>query len=196
MKRRVAILSLVVLASLMSSCGVQKHIGEGDKLLRQNVYDVRMADGSKPPKEIKEALKGMRQYTAQSPNPQFLGVRWGMRLYCLAGPEATSGIANYLHKKGNAPAVYKPEATYRTASQLQSLLESKGCCTSSVTFDTMNLSDPDMKVVYHIVPSPRYSIHKVSYEAETEDLRPLLIRWQEESLLKAGDFYDADIISS
>ena len=194
--QRHSLFLLSLLSLLLASCSVSRHIGPNDRVLKENVYEVAMEDGSAPPKEIKEALKGLKKYTEQSPNPSFLGIRWGMRIYCFSIPGDTNWFSHYLRNTGNAPEVYSADAALRTTEQIQSLLQSKGCFTSTVAFDTFNLKEPNTKVVYRITPSPRYLIDRVSFEAETDEVATLINQQMKESLLKKDDYYDADIVAA
>ncbi len=51
--------------------------------------------------------------------------------------------------------IYDESAAIRTTQQLQSLLKSKGCFTSTVSFDTVQLNDRDIEVIYKMKPSMR-----------------------------------------
>ena len=95
-----------------------------------------MADGSEPPKEIRDALSDMKKYTRQKPNSHILGVgpRLTMRIYCLSNPDKSNFWHKYLRRKGQAPVIYNENAAIQTCNQLSGLLKSKGCFTSTVTF--------------------------------------------------------------
>ena len=189
-------LCLSLCLSLLTACGPSRYLSDGEQLLRHNRYEVLMEDGAQPPKEIVEALAGMRNYADQKPNPSFLGVRWGMIVYCLPSPTSTGSVAQYLHRKGSRPVVYNPSSPYRTAEQLQRLLESKGCFTSTVTFDTTMERSRDVTVTYHLRPSPRYRLGQVDYHCATPEVDLMLQRWKEDSPLRRGAYYDADLLSA
>ena len=88
-----------------------------------------MADGSEPPKEIRDALSDMKKYTRQKPNSHILGVgpRLTMRIYCLSNPDKSNFWHKYLRRKGQAPVIYNENAAIQTCNQLSGLLKSKGC---------------------------------------------------------------------
>ena len=157
-----------------------------------------MADGSEPPKEIRDALSDMKKYTRQKPNSHILGVgpRLTMRIYCLSNPDKSNFWHKYLRRKGQAPVIYNENAAIQTCNQLSGLLKSKGCFTSTVTFDTVHSRKHDINVTYHITPSQRYRIDGISFRAETPDVDKLLRQWKDQSLLKEGDYYDQDLMDA
>ncbi|MBP5190173.1 MAG: BamA/TamA family outer membrane protein [Bacteroidales bacterium] len=188
---------LVVFAAtiLLSSCAsTDKFIQPGERVLSRNEYQITTPDGNKPSKEIDEALSEMKKFTKQNPNTHLLGVgpRVSMRIYCLSNPNKNNFWHNYLRRKGKAPVIYDENATVHTCQQLTGLLESKGCFNSSVTFDTIHRHRNDVEVIYHINPAPRYRIDDVSFRAETPEVNRQLREWSQQSLLKAGDYYDQD----
>lgn len=194
MKFQRHILVLSLLSLLLAGCRVDKHIGENDRLLRKNEYVVEMPDGGATPKEIEEVLTGLKKYEVQSPNSSFLGMRFGMFIYCLSSPTGSNWLNRYLQRQGSAPVVYSPDAAYRTSAQIQNLLESKGCFNTKVFFDTVSLNRRDLKVVYHISPSQRYRIERVHFHSDSEEVTQLLNEWKPESHIKAGNNYDADML--
>lgn len=185
-----------LVASLSTSCSVDKYVAPSDKLLKSNVYEVTMADGGETPKEIEEVLENMKSYTMQTPNKRLLGtVRLAMRLYCLSNPDNNNFWNRYLRREGEAPVVYDENATIYTTQQLKGLMESKGCFHSKVTADTTHLRNHDIQVTYHLYPSTRYQIEEFSTFAETPEIKLLLDKNNGSSFLKVGDYYDQDKIS-
>ena len=193
------ILTLLTLTLALASCSsVEKFIQPDQQILNRNSYQVTMADGSEPPKEIRDALSDMKKYTRQKPNSHILGVgpRLTMRIYCLSNPDKSNFWHKYLRRKGQAPVIYNENAAIQTCNQLSGLLKSKGCFTSTVTFDTVHSRKHDINVTYHITPSQRYRIDGISFRAETPDVDKLLRQWKDQSLLKEGDYYDQDLMDA
>lgn len=179
------------------SCSVDRYLSPENKLLKKNSYQVEMATGEPTPKEIESALGNMRNYTVQKPNKRLLGtIRLKMRLYCLPSPSANNFLSRYLQREGEPPVVYDESSAIRTTQQLQSLLLSKGCFSSTVSFDTIELNDRDLEVVYKLKPSKRYQIDEVIFRAETPEVQQLLEEWSAESNIKVGDYYDQEKIAA
>ncbi|MBQ6097437.1 MAG: BamA/TamA family outer membrane protein [Bacteroidales bacterium] len=180
---------------LMASCvSVEKFLQPDERVLNKNQYEIVTADGDKPSKEIDDALSDMRKYVKQTPNTHLLGIgpRFSMRIYCLSNPDKDNFWHKYLRRKGSAPVVYSEAAAIHTCQQLTGLLESKGCFHSSVSFDTIHVRKHDLNVVYKINAARRYLIDNVTFRAESAEVDKLLREWKDESLLKAGDYYDQD----
>ena len=201
MKNNVGIKNFLYLAAalaatmLMASCvSVEKFLQPDERVLNKNQYEIVTADGDKPSKEIDDALNDMRKYVKQTPNTHLLGIgpRFSMRVYCLSNPDKDNFWHKYLRRKGSAPVVYSEAAAIHTCQQLTGLLESKGCFHSSVSFDTVHVRKHDLNVVYKINAARRYLIDNVTFRAESAEVDKLLREWKDESLLKAGDYYDQD----
>lgn len=201
MKNNVGIKNFLYLAAalaatmLMASCvSVEKFLQPDERVLNKNQYEIVTADGDKPSKEIDNALSDMRKYVKQTPNTHLLGIgpRFSMRVYCLSNPDKDNFWHKYLRRKGSAPVVYSEAAAIHTCQQLTGLLESKGCFHSSVSFDTVHVRKHDLNVVYKINAARRYLIDNVTFRAESAEVDKLLREWKDESLLKAGDYYDQD----
>ena len=180
--------------ALATSCSVNKFVSPNDKLLYSNHYSIEMPDGNKPPEEVDNVLKSLKSYAAQSPNKKFLGVRWGMRLYCLSSPTDTNWFHNYLRHNNQHPVVYNENATRRTASQLQSLMVTKGCFSSTVDYDT-SMRGRNVTVTYHLHPSPRYLVNDINYTIPQPEILKLVKEQAKESYLHIGDYYDQDLIA-
>lgn len=193
-----AMLCCLVLLCIGACSNVEKFIRGDERILSSNQFLVEMPDGKEQPAEIKEALKDVRRYARQKPNTRPLGLlpRISMHIYCLSNPADSNWLNRYLRRQGQAPVIYDEFATMQTAEQIKELLESKGCFRSSVSFDTTHLRKHDVKVAYHIVPEPRYRIDTVTFHAATPAVEKLLRNWQNECLIKSGDYYDQDVLDA
>ncbi len=185
---------------LLASCGsVRRYIPEGEHILYKNVIDVQMADGSEVTPEVQEALKYAKNYSLQNPNSKVLGfdkLRLGMTIYGWASPSDSTIWGNYLRGVGQAPVIYDEGRARRTAAQLAALLQSKGCFSSRVNFDTLLIDGKDITVGYHIYASQRYIIDEVVYRANNYAIDSLLRMWRADSPLKVGEPYDQEKIEA
>lgn len=190
------VVAITIAISASSCMSVDKFIKPDEKVLYKNKFSIEMEDGSKPPKEITDALDDMKKYVRQKPNTHLLGIgpRFSMRVYCLSNPEKDNFWQRYLRDKGQPPVVYDEHAAEQTSQQIAGLLKSKGCFYSTVSFDTVVDKKHDLTVIYHIKPSTRYKIFSVTSRAETPEVDKLLKQWSDECLLKEGDYYDQDVM--
>lgn len=188
--------TLLLIASLFSSCSIQKYMGPDDYLLTHNKYKVITDDGGAPDAGIQEALKNVKDYTVQNPNSSILGLyRHKMHVYCLSRPSDSSWVHRYLRKHGQPPVIYDENAALNTTRKIEGLLQSKGCFESEVRYDTVLYGNRRVKVYYTILPSQRYTINEITYKAQSESANQFLQRWSERSLLHTGDYYDQQILS-
>lgn len=184
---------------MATGCYTNHYIPDGSHRLDETVQTVEMTDGSDATPEVEEALKKSENYYVQLRNSKVFGIRWlpvGMWLYSIAKPTDSTFWGNYWRRLGQAPVIYDEEKANRTARQLQGLLESKGCFNSTVTFDTMEMVDKRIAIGYHITATQRYLIDEVNYHTSNDTVRRLLDRWESSSPLKAGTYYDQEILAA
>lgn len=197
MDKNVAML-IVLLATffVLTGCSNQRKFLQPDERTLSRVnYNIEMADSTmQPTKEIRDALSDVKKYTRQKPNTRLLGIgpRMKMHIYCLSSPGDTNFLQNYLRRQGQPPVIYDPMAAVQTAQQIEGLLQTKGCFGSTVTFDTTHSRKYDATVTYQIRATSRYRINDVSFHADSREVNKLLQDWQNESLLRVGDWYDQD----
>ena len=187
------ILPLLLAAWLACSCTTGKYVPLGSHVLHSISLDVQMADSSEVSPEVKEALKDASNYYSQRPNTKFLGVRWlpvGKWLYCFLTDTTSNIWNNYMHRLGQAPVVYDEDLGLRTAAQLESLLESRGCFRSAVSLDTLSIKKRNINIAYHIKATTRFLIDEVAYRTENPAVGKLLDQWRAASPLRVGDTYN------
>ena len=191
---------ILLLATLsLTSCYTYRYVPEGEHVLYKNVLDVQMVDGTDVSPEVKSALAGVKNYYVQKPNSKVLGIdqlRVGMTIYGIAHPKDNSFVGKYFRRLGQAPRIYDPAKAVRSASQLQQLLESKGCFGSTVTFDTIKASRHNLTVGYHVRATQRRMIDEVTYRTDNDTVARLLHEWRNDSPLQAGTPYDQEKIAA
>ena len=190
---------LLCAVSLASCGGVRRHMAPDEHLLYKNLIDVQMADSTAATPEVQDALKRAKNYILQKPNSKVLGIdkfRVGMTIYGSTSPNDSSIWGNYWRRMGQAPRIYDEARARRSATQLSSLLQAKGCFGSQVSFDTAEIDGKDITICYHIRATQRYIIDEVAYHTEDPAVARLLRSWEPESQLKVGDAYDQDNIAA
>lgn len=179
----------------MSSCKVERFLKDDELVLYKNKYRVEMADSSKVTKEVKEATGAKKKYARQKPNSKVLGmdpIRFKLWVYTLSSPKKSKGINRWLRKKGQAPVVYSENDARMTVSQLEGLMDSKGCFKSDVTFDTVKIKKRNITIEYKIKATPRFHIEKTFAYSEDTALTELMEKWKGDSYVKEGDLYDRE----
>lgn len=184
---------------LVTGCYTNRYIPDGSYRLDETRQSVQMTDGSEVPPEVTAALKNSENYYVQRRNAKVFGIRWlpvGMWIYSIAKPTDSTFWGNYWRRLGEAPVIYDEDRSRRTARQLQGLLQTKGCFNSTVTFDTLETDDKKIVIGYRLTASPRFLIDEVTYHTESDTVRRLLDQWREGSSLKAGIYYDQEVLAS
>ena len=169
---------------------MNKYLQPGEKVLHRNEVRVTMADSSKVPAEVSEALSNVRQYYYQTPNKRVLFVREKMRLYCSTNPNDSSAWSRFWRNQGEPPVVYDALAAQRTAAQIETLLKTKGCFNSSVVVDTVHYGKSSVIARYNVKATQRRRIDELSFRCRQPDIDSLLQKWKADSYLQVGDFYD------
>ena len=174
----------------MTGCSVDKYLQPGQMMLYENRIHVSMADSTEVPPEVDEALSDAKQYFHQTPNKRILWTPIYLRLYCLSNPDKDNWWNNFLRSNGEPPVVYDRRSAQRTASQLETLLKTKGCFNSKVTTDTVHHNSSSVIVNYHIRATQRRMINDLEFVCRQTEINSLLQKWKEDSFLKVGDYYD------
>lgn len=189
----------LVAAVLICSCSVKRYLAPGEHVLHDVTLQVQMSDSSAVTPDVNETLKHAKKYYLQRPNTKVLGIKWlpfAKWTYCFLSDTTSNLWNNTMHRMGEAPVVYDEERTRETASQLQQLMESKGCFGSKVTFDTAELSKYNICIRYNIYATQRYTVDEITYHTENPAVRRILDETEEESPLAEGDAYDQEKIAA
>ena len=192
-------LYILLLSTLFASCYTYRYVPEGEHVLYKNVLDVSMSDSTDVPPEVADVMRGARNYYTQKPNSKVLGIDWlrvGMGVYGVAHPNDNSFIGRYFRRLGQAPRVYDEGQARRTARQLRDLLESKGCFGSTVSFDTLAMTEHNISVAYRVKARQRYMVDEVTYRTDDNSVARLLAEWEPDSPLKAGQPYDQELLAA
>lgn len=195
MKRIKLIIFVLATMGVMSSCNVDRYLAPGQRVLVHNSMEITMTDSTSVTPEVESAMANVRQYYYQTPNKRMLGVPLKLWMYCLPKPGDTSWLARFWHRQGEPPIVYDRAASLRTANQLAMLLKTKGCFGSMVTADTTHVGKGGVIVRYHVAATQRRKIDELRFFSRQEDIRNLLQKDAENSLLKVGDYYDQEIMT-
>ena len=188
-------LFLFVGAFFMVSCTVGKYIPENKYLLNKNIYVLDQDSLSEEEyKTVTSVLSAAPDYAQQQPNTRVLGVRLGMRIYCLSNPNKKNWLNNIIRKQGSEPVIFDNMAMHSTAKQLKLLLDTKGCFNSEVDFQTDTLKGDRINVTYRVYSTPRYTIDSVAFSVENTDVRQLLEKENRRCLIKKGNYYDQNVL--
>lgn len=178
---------LIVLGFLtLPSCSYTKLVPDGQSLLWKNAIYVDGKQGA--PSAAEDIIK-------QKPNKQFLlsGLRPELGLYNWGN----GNDSNLFSKLGDAPVIIDTNRVARGALQLQDWYFNKGYFNATSSYNIDSVGKQKAKANYYVIPRERYKISKLNVETQTQGLNSVIAQvFKEDSLVKNGDYYDADKLES
>lgn len=178
---------------LTNACSYTKYVPDGQLLLMNNHIKVNQTEDA--PGEAEDILK-------QKPNVGFWLVSPHAGFYI----SPSLGIYNwgdnsdssFFSRVGNAPVILDTAKVSRGAAQLQNWYFNKGYfnATSSYKIDSLRKNSKKAEVTYRVTTGRRYFISRYTKEVESKNLEGLINYFskKDDSLVKAGDPYDAELL--
>jgi len=140
----------------------------------------------------KQVKADLESKTRPRPNKSFLGIKFKLGIYNLAGePKKPKGLRNWLRKQGEPPVLLSEVKLKYNNDVLSSYLISEGYLQANVTGDTV-VKEKKGKAIYTAVTGERYKINKISFPPDTGVLTKIINANKNKTLLKVGDYYDID----
>jgi len=137
------------------SCSPTKYIGKDEYLLDR--VKVKVDDYKLNRSDLKRNIR-------QKPNTRILGVaRFHLGLYNLSGRNEKKKFNQWLRRIGEAPVIYDPFMTQRSASQIELYLHNKGFYDAQVT-DTVFYKKKKALVEYYVKVGPVTRIQEVKFD--------------------------------
>lgn len=191
-----SILLIILTAIIISSCSGVKHLKEGQVLYTGAQVKINPDSAIKVPGEkgLKNTLEGLAR---PEPNKQFLGIRYKLFFYNLAGePKKPKGLKNWIRTKlGEPPVLMDQLRMQNNINVLQSHLISKGYLQASVTGKT-EIKGKTGKAIYEAVTQERYAINEIHFPSEPTALDNIIRRGSQNSFLKKDVYYDINIFTA
>lgn len=192
MKQLIKPFLLILLCLVWAACSNTKYLKPGQILytgaeVKVNPDSAKKVDNQK---DITSTLEGK---TRPKPNKSILGLKPKLWIYNIAGePKKPKGIRNWLRNKvGEAPVLLSEVKLQYNNDVLTSYLISQGYLQSVVTGDTI-VKDKKGEAVYTANTGDRYKMAKIEFPKDTGILTNNINKNAENSVLKAGNFYDLD----
>ncbi len=192
MKRLIKLAVFALACSLFVNCSSTRHLKPGQYLYTGASVKINPDSSSKIANE-KDVKKVLESKTRPRPNKSFLGIKFKLYLYNLAGePKKPKGFRNWLRNKVGEPPVLMSELKLKYNNDvLKSFLISQGYLQAEVTGDTV-IRRKKGKAIYTAFTGPRYKINEVTFPTDTGDLTKIISLNKNKTLLKRGDFYNLD----
>jgi outer membrane protein assembly factor BamA len=178
---------------MLFSCSETKSLQEG-----QYLYDgARVKIKANPDikrKERKTLEAELKDLVRPVPNGSFLGIRFKLLLYNLAGTSKGKGIRYWIREKlGEPPVLASYSVMEKSRAVLQNRLENRGYFKDSVLLDT-TYKGRKLSALYTAQIGYQYKIRKVVYPSGPDSLSQQIARMARRSLLRPGRPYNLDLI--
>jgi len=184
---------IIVLAILATSCNNLKKIPAGDALYTG--ASVKIDSTSLKKKEKKSLEENLHALVRPKPNKKFLGMRFKLSMYNLAGnPKKENSLRGWLKNKVGEPPVLLSEVDLeRNIKVLQNTLENTGFFQAAVEGDT-TIHNKKASAKYRVQTGARYYIREVHFDTTRNPVQKTILEDAKETLLKKGNPFDLAVI--
>ncbi|RZJ60228.1 MAG: hypothetical protein EOO45_24695, partial [Flavobacterium sp.] len=178
-------------------CSNTKYLPEGDMLYVGG--EVKVEDTIKTKKQRKALAKEMEPLLRPKPNSAFLGLRFKLYIYNLAGePKKDKGIKYWLRNKvGEPPVLFSQVDMDYNADILQNYTENKGYFKTRTATDSTS-KNRRAKAIYTVRPGKQFTIREVKFprDSTSTSLDSAIASVKRRTLLKSGEPYDLAVIKA
>lgn len=184
-----------LLLLIMSSCGSTRHLPEGELLYVGG--KVKVVDSTISRSERKSLEKELKSLLRPKPNSKFLGMRFKLFFYNLAGEtKKTKGFRHWLRTRaGEPPVLFSQVDLDYNVRLLQNYSENRGYFKATATSDSTRRGKR-ATAEFVAKPGKQYHIKEIKFPADSSALGRAVAATQDKTLFKKGDSYDFDIIKA
>lgn len=178
----------------VTGCSNTRHLADNESLYTGN--KVRIVDETITAGERSALEDELSAAVRPKPNRRFLGVRFKLTLYNLAGvPKKEKGFRNWLRNKIGEPPVLGSSVNIPQNNKiLQNYLQNRGFFYAEVLGDKIT-EGKKTKAEFDVKAGNRYKLRNLIYQqSDTSELSAHILETREKSLLKTGDPYNLDLI--
>lgn len=189
------IFSLIAAIFITAGCSNTKHLPEGDMLYTGG--KVTINDSLMTKKQRKALKKELEPLLRPKPNSNFLGLRFKLYFYNLAGePKKDKGFRYWLRNKvGEPPVLFSQVDLDYNADILQNYAENKGYFKARTSADSIS-KNKRAQALYTVSPGKQFRIRNVTFPKDSlsSQLQKDIARTKRRTLLHPGDPYDLGVI--
>lgn len=173
---------LLLAATMFSSCGGTKYVGEGQLLYTGAQVEFVDSPNVKRKKKLSADLEALAK---PSPNSKFsLGI-----YNTFHNPNKEKGLGNWISRTlGQAPVIFQIQDAEQSYLIMEDYLKDHGYFNSKVTFDTI-VKAKEVSVTYNVKSPGQYSIREIFLPADSTPLTHLIHENQKKSVLKTQEAY-------
>ena len=191
----IRLLCLIWLPVLFYSCSETKSLEEGQFLYTGAKIKIK-ADPALSRSKARALNTELAGLLRPKPNGSFLGIKFKLLLYNLAGTPKGKGLRYLIREKlGEPPVIASYSAMEKNRAVLQNRLENRGYFKDTVILDTI-YKGKKLSALYTAEIRKQYTIRNVTYPSSPDSLSQEISRMADKSLLKKGDPYNLDIIKN
>ncbi|HEY4326940.1 MAG TPA: BamA/TamA family outer membrane protein [Mucilaginibacter sp.] len=191
---RLFYISIILIVLFLSACSTTKRLPAGQKLYTGG--EIKITDKNTSKTESKALTEELEDLLRPKPNSTILGLRFKLYVYEITKTNKKKGLSHYLNTHiGEPPVLVSSVDLEKNASILQNRLQNEGYFLAQVYGDTV-AKNKSAKAVYAVQTGPVYHYHKIVFPAGNDDLDTAVTGTSAQTLLKAGDKYNLDIIKT
>jgi len=181
-----------LLLCFIVACSPTKHLPEGEELYTGATVKLEATGTtSRQYKVLKSDLQGM---TRPRPNSRFLGIPFKLGIYNMfRNAKENSFFGRFRDKNGEPPVLVSSVDVEHNTKLLQTHLENKGFFNAAVTGDTI-IKGKKGHAEFTAKAGVQYKINSVAFPTDSSSLGKTIQQSVAQSLLKAGNPYDLDVI--
>jgi outer membrane protein insertion porin family len=186
---------VIVFLVLFASCSSTKHLPEGELLYIG--AKVKVEDTLISGKQRRLLQTQLKDIPRPVPNKKFLGMRYKLFFYNLAGDvKKEKGFRHWLkYKLGEAPVLFSQVDLDYNRGLLQNFSENNGYFNTGTSADSTRRGKR-ASAEYKVMPGKQYKIKSVAFPTDSSAIGKAVTRTNRRSLLKVGNPYNLDVIKA
>jgi len=178
----------------MAACSGTKHLPPGEKLYTG--AEIRLESKDVISKKKNKYFKTIAENAVRpKPNKRILGMRPKLWMYMRAGEAPKSKFKKWLSKKGEAPVFISSVKPGITSATIDAKFFNSGIFKSLTEYEIVEKKHL-AKVTYISHIHKPYTIKNIIYSVSDDGLKNMILADKENSLIKAGDDYNLDILKN
>lgn len=197
----------------MISCSQSKYLAEGEYLLSGTQITIEKPANKEEPgvtkNEANALTAGLSQFSSQQPNKKFLFIfkpRLGIYFMAMSpdrvqrrvekGKSEYSKFTSWIRDKaGEPPVIFDSTLIPETADKMQNYMINQGYFNAQVNA-TYQVKSGKADVFVQVFPGYRFAFNNYILEIEDEEIKTIIEKDLENTLIKKGEPYTADILKS
>ncbi|MDB5007510.1 MAG: BamA/TamA family outer membrane protein [Mucilaginibacter sp.] len=184
----------IVITVFVSACSTTKYLAPGQKLYTG--AQVKITDKNTTKNESKAITGEMAGLLRPKPNSSILGLRVKLYIYEKTKTNKKKGLRHYINTHlGEPPVLISTVDLNKNSVILQNRLQNEGYFLAQASGDTVG-KNKTAKAIYSIQTGPAYHYRKIVFPTEKDDLDTAITGTSAQTLLKAGDKFNLDIIKN